>query len=158
MSSVEEICYNNSISVLYTFLFPLCLLPGNHGSIYHRHCRKNKSKIYTLKHLGTNDSPFNNHYTWILFSLTDFKSSIVCNCMPNEKGFSLQSGITYWGYISQMPLRLIKTIQCISLEASLTLIIYVKQTKYLLCVNISGRIHKNLAMVVTSERGTLREK
>lgn len=57
-----------------------------------------------------------------------------------------------------MPLRLIKTNRCISLEASLTLIIYAKQTEYLLCINISGRIHKNLAMLVTSERGTLREE
>lgn len=49
-----------------------------------------------------------------------------------------------------------KTTQCISLEVSL--IIYVKQTKYLMCKNISGMIHKNLIMVVTSERGILKEK
>lgn len=51
-----------------------------------RHCRKNKSEIHNLKHIGTNDALFNNHFISILFSLTDFKSSI-CNCMP-KKGFS----------------------------------------------------------------------
>lgn len=48
---------------------------------------KTNLKIHTLKHIGTNDVSFNNHYTWILFSLTDFKSPI-CNCMSNKKGFS----------------------------------------------------------------------
>lgn len=52
-----------------------------------RLCRENKSEIYTLKHIGTNDAPFNNHFICILFSLTDFKPSIY-NCMPKKRVFS----------------------------------------------------------------------
>lgn len=69
-----------------------------------------------------------------------------------KKGFSYSKvshkRSWYWHHISQRPLSL--TAMYFS-EVPLTLIIYVKQTKYLLCKNISGRIHKTW-MVVTSER------
>lgn len=62
-----------------------------------RLCRKNKSEIYTLKHISTNDAPFNNHFICILFSLTDCKSSIY-SCMPKKRVFP--TGRYHIGYVS----------------------------------------------------------
>lgn len=65
MCSVEEICNNNSISVLYTFLFPYVYYLVTMEARMTETTGKTNLKIHTLKHISTNDVSFNNHYTWI---------------------------------------------------------------------------------------------